>query len=62
MIIDTATGDVTRHAQSNQAYTDEQFREILTEAGFENVRLLPSLIGVVDESQSTNLVVVGEKP
>ena len=62
LIIDTATGDVTRHAQSNQAYTDEQFREILTEAGFENVRLLPSLIGVVDESQSTNLVVVGEKP
>ena len=61
-IVDAATGEVTRYAQSNEAYTDEQFREMLTEAGFANVRLLPSLIGVVDESQSYNLVVVGEKP
>ncbi len=62
LIIDAATGEVTRYAQSNEAYTDEQFHEMLTEAGFVNVRLLPSLIGVVDVSQSANLVVVGERP
>ncbi|MHC4562681.1 MAG: class I SAM-dependent methyltransferase [Planctomycetota bacterium] len=61
-IIDAATGEVTRHAQSNEAYTDEQFHEMLIEAGFENVRLLPSLTGVEDESQSWSLVVVGQKP
>ncbi len=60
-IIDAATGEVTWNAQSNEAYTDEQFHEALAEAGFESVRLLPSLIGVVDESQSYSQVVVGEK-
>ena len=62
LIIDAASGEVTRYAQSNSAYTDDQFRKILTEGGFENVQLLPSLIGVIDESQSFNQVVVGEKP
>jgi len=60
-IVDAATGEVTWNAQSNSAYTDEQFRDLLNEAGFANVRLLPSLIGEVDESYPYNLVVVGEK-
>ncbi len=62
IIIDAATGEVTRYAQSNEAYTDDEFRQVLIEAGFANVRVLPSLIGTADESQSANLVVVGERP
>jgi SAM-dependent methyltransferase len=62
LIVDAATGEVTRYAQSNSAYTNEQLREMLAEAGFEKVRLLPSLIGVKDESQSFSQVIIGERP
>lgn len=61
-IIDASTGTVTRHAMTNEAYTDEQFRSVLTDAGFVDVRLLPSLIGVEDESQAVNLAIIARKP
>lgn len=59
-IVDGRTGEVTRHAMTTQAYTDEQYRELLEETGFEDLRFLPSLIGrdVEEESQSANLVIV----
>jgi SAM-dependent methyltransferase len=62
-IIDAETAEVTRHALTNEAYTDEQFRELLTEVGFGDIRFFPSLVGVdvEDEAQSDNLVVVGRK-
>lgn len=62
MIIDAATGEVERHAMSNEAYTDDELVALASRSGFEDVRLLPSLIGVDDESQSTNLVLVARKP
>ena len=61
-IVDAATGDVVLHAMSSEAYTDEQFREPLSETGFGDVRFFPSLIGVPDESQSSNLVIVARRP
>ena len=61
-IVDAATGDVVLHAMSNEAYTDEQYSEAFTEAGFGDVRFLPSLIGVKDESQSVNLAIAARKP
>ena len=63
-IVDAETGEVTRHALTNEAYTDEQFRDLLTQAGFEGIRFFPSLVGVEveDESQSANLAIVGRKP
>jgi len=62
-IVDAESGEVTRHALTNEAYTDEQFRELLTQVGFGDIRLFPSLVGVEveDESQSVNLAVVGRK-
>jgi len=62
LIIDAATGNVTRHTMTNETYTDEQFRSVLTDAGFVDIRLLPSLIGVDDESQVVNLAIVARKP
>jgi SAM-dependent methyltransferase len=38
-IVDAATGDVTRHSSSMQAYTDEEYRAQLAECGFEVVQL-----------------------
>ena len=63
-IVDTETGDVTRHAISNEAYTDEDFEQMLTEVGFDDIRLFPSLTGipVEEESQSANLAIVAQKP
>jgi len=52
---------VTRHALTNEAYTDEQFQDLLTQVGFGDIRFFPSLVGVEveEESQSANLVIVG---
>jgi SAM-dependent methyltransferase len=62
-IIDTETGDVTRHAMTTEAMTEEQFRGILAEAGFEDIQFFRSLAGneVNDESQSVNLTIVARK-
>ena len=62
-IVDSETGEVTRHAMTNEAYTDEQFRDALAQAGFGDVRFFPSLVGVEvkDESQSVNLAIVARK-
>ncbi len=63
-IIDAETGEVSRHAMSNEAYTDEELVELLSRVGFGDIRLFPSLVGVEveDESQSVNLAIVGKKP
>ena len=60
---DAETGEVTRHALTTEAYTDEQFEELLTEVGFADIRFFPSLVGVEveEESQSANRVIVGKK-
>ncbi len=42
-VIDAATGGVTQHGQTIQAYTDEQYRNLLTDCGFQSVELLGSL-------------------
>ena len=60
-IVDAATGEVTRYAQSLKAYTDEQYRAVLEGAGFADVRFLPSLIGTEDVSQRNLLVITARK-
>jgi len=57
-ILDGLTGGVTRYAASTQAYTDEQYRSLLEECGFEKVVFYPSLSGDTDESQSDYVVIV----
>ena len=49
---------------TTEANTEEQFGEMLTAAGFEDIRFFPSLVGseVNDESQSVNLTIVARKP
>lgn len=62
-IVDSEAGQVTRYAMTNEAYTDEQFRDVLIQAGFGDVRFFPSLVGVevADESQSANLAIVAQR-
>jgi len=62
-IVDSETGEVRRHALTTEAYTDEQLRDSLVQAGFMDIRFFPSLLGVdvSDESQSVNLAIVARK-
>jgi ubiquinone/menaquinone biosynthesis C-methylase UbiE len=45
-IIDARDGSVTPYAASMQAYTNDQYRELLEKAGFKKVEFLPSLEGI----------------
>ena len=60
-IIDALTGDVTRYASSMQAYTDEQYRALLTACGYNNVQVYPSLKGDVHESTDGLCAIVAQK-
>jgi len=60
-ILDALTGEVTRHAASMQAYTDEQYLSLLVECGFGEVAFYPSLTGIVDEAQSELMAIVARK-
>jgi hypothetical protein len=58
-IIDAGTGQVSRYAQSMQAYADDEYRELLSSQGFEQVQLLPGLLG--QDSPKDFIAVVGRK-
>lgn len=60
-IIDAIDGQVTRHAESIQAYTWEEYSSLIHECGFGDMIFYPSLTGVVDESQSGLMAVVAHK-
>jgi SAM-dependent methyltransferase len=60
-IIDGMTGQVTRHAASTQAYTNEQYQLLLTACGFQKAQFHPSLRGDVDQSQTDFLVLFAQK-
>lgn len=46
LILDAATGELARYAQSLQAYTDAEYRELLRKQGFGNISFHPSLGGL----------------
>ncbi len=60
-IVDPASGEVARYAQSLKAYTEEQYRAALGNAGFRDVRFYPSLIGREDPTQADLLVITARK-
>jgi SAM-dependent methyltransferase len=51
-IIDAASGDATRYAQTLQAYTDEEYRAFLLECGFDNIKFYSSSCESIPNSQS----------
>jgi SAM-dependent methyltransferase len=60
-IVDAVSGEVSLHAGTMQAYSDDEYRSLLTECGFENVEFYPSLTGARDESQGALIAVVARK-
>lgn len=59
-VIDAATGAVTRHGQTIQAYTDEQYRDLVAECGFEFIELLASLATTEEAGQGHFLAIVAK--
>ncbi len=57
-VIDGATGAVTRHAESLQAYTDDAYRSLLAGCGFGEVVFHPSLTGEPDPAQKQLFAIV----
>ena len=60
-IVDAQTAEVTRYAQSIQAYTDDEYRALVTECGFEAVAFHPSLYGEPDESQRSFFAITARR-
>jgi hypothetical protein len=60
-IVDAGAREVVRHSASSQAYTDEQYRRMVEDAGFTDITFYPSLIGQPDERQKDFAVIVASK-
>ena len=61
-VIDGLTRELTRFAQTFQAYSDLQYRMLLTQNGFRNYSTYPSLRGRTDASQKGLMAIVAHKP
>lgn len=60
IVVDAGTGEATIHADAMQAYTDEEYENLLLDAGFSDVVIYPSLTGD-DEVNENLMVVIGRK-
>ena len=61
-VIDAASGNVARHAVSYQAYSDAEYCTLLTDQGFEDFALYPSLTGEPDPTTPGLVAILGTKP
>jgi SAM-dependent methyltransferase len=61
LLIDAANAEVTRYASSMQAYTHNQYRQLLASCGFPESEIFPSLLGVADAQHQELLAIVGRK-
>ena len=57
IIVDAASGEVTRYSSSMQAYEDDELAEMLTQLGFQNPEFHPSLRGKPDEMTELHVLV-----
>jgi SAM-dependent methyltransferase len=60
-IIDAATAEVTRHAQTFQGYTDEEYRALLRDAGFADVEMRADFPGPTVEAMGALVGYVARK-
>jgi SAM-dependent methyltransferase len=60
-VVDAASCEITRYAQSMQAYTEPQYQAVLTECGFSGIAFYPSLIGVEDPGQRSLIAITARK-
>ncbi len=61
LVVGAATAQVTRHAQTFAAYDEAAYRALLAQAGFADVRFVPSLTGDAASAQPSLLGIVARK-
>ena len=61
-VIEAPTGNVIRYAQSVQAYTNKDYRNLLEKCKFTAVQYYPSLIGKSDPKQPQLIAILSLKP
>jgi SAM-dependent methyltransferase len=61
-VIDAASQNVIRYAQTMQAYTQAQYTALLEECGFSDIRFYDSLLGAPDPDQPALLAILAKKP
>jgi len=54
-----AVGRTDRHVLSSVAYQDDELQQMISAAGFEDIRSFPSLLGEPDEEHASTQVLVG---
>ncbi len=60
-IVNAATGTVDRYASTSQAYTNDEYDELLTNAGFSGIQRFPSLAGTEAHRHDGLFVMKAEK-
>ena len=50
-VLDANSGNMTRYAQTFQAYTQTNYQDVLVECGFGEIEFFPSLTGLIDPEQ-----------
>jgi len=60
-IVDAVTGEVTLHASTMQAYSNDEYEEQLRDAGFSEVEFYESLTGDEVDRNEHLIVIVGRK-
>ena len=60
-IVDATTVAVDRYAATTQAYSDEEYGQLLSDAGFSEIQRLPSLTGSEDYQQEGLFVLMAKK-
>jgi SAM-dependent methyltransferase len=61
IVVDAATAEATLHADTMQAYTDEEYGALLRDAGFTGIELHPSLTGDQHDPNQHLMVILGRK-
>lgn len=60
-VIDAGTGSVQSYASTTMAYTDTEYEQLLSNAGFSHIRRHPSLAGTESHRQEGLCVLTAEK-
>jgi SAM-dependent methyltransferase len=60
-VVDARSGAITRHAATMQAYTNDQYRTLLADCGFDSIDFYPSLQGESDVTQPDLFALLAQK-
>lgn len=61
-VIETLNGEVTRHVETMQAYSEDNYCKLLEDCGYSDISFHPSLTGLTSESSAGLLAITARPP